>query len=325
MNVPPSPTPAAVLRRLVSDDIEDYTQRLQDWQLEYDQLDRGRFHAELLDLRLDGLQLFAETTRRSLRQRGTLSPGSIGVAVMAGGDGELLVNGVRPGRDGLVAVHDGELELTSPAGCRLLGVVAGAQRVQAAALALLGRPLALSPGLASGVTAEPGRVTRFGAALRRATEAAQHGPEALADAGDALLVPLVELLDDARPADREGRAAQRRRLVERACALLLAHGDEAPGLDEICDEVGSCARKLNYCFQDVVGMSPTRYARTLRLNAARRELCRSRVAGLSVYDVASHWGFWHFGRFSCAYRQQFGESPSHSLRRARSAMFAENG
>ena len=37
--------------------------------------------------------------------------------------------------------------------------------------------------------------------------------------------------------------------------------------------------------------------------------------GVNVTDVAQRWGFTHLGNFSVVYRQEFGESPSQTLRR----------
>ena len=51
---------------------------------------------------------------------------------------------------------------------------------------------------------------------------------------------------------------------------------------------------------------------------ARRELLRS-PSGASVTEIAVRFGFTHFGRFSSAYRARYGESPSTTLRRCRSA------
>lgn len=86
---------------------------------------------------------------------------------------------------------------------------------------------------------------------------------------------------------------------------------------EICDRIGASPRKLNYCFRDVLGVSPARYLRAVRLNNARRDLKDPSAAANSVQDVAARWGFWHLGQFSVDYKRQFGELPSATLRAAR--------
>ena len=40
-------------------------------------------------------------------------------------------------------------------------------------------------------------------------------------------------------------------------------------------------------------------------------------AAVTVTDIALQWGFGHLGKFSVAYKQRFGESPSTIFRRWR--------
>jgi AraC family ethanolamine operon transcriptional activator len=144
-------------------------------------------------------------------------------------------------------------------------------------------------------------------------------PEARQQLHDELLVQLVELIASSLPPPRIGRVDACKRLVDRACDLLLAHANEPVSLLEVCRQVGASPRKLGYCFQNTLGMSPARFIKITRLNAVRRELSQAR-AGQSVYDTAARWGFWHFGHFSIDYKKQFSESPSDTLRRALGAV-----
>ncbi len=93
---------------------------------------------------------------------------------------------------------------------------------------------------------------------------------------------------------------------------MLAHRTRPVGVPELCEQLHVSRRTLQYCFQDVLGMAPATYLRTLRLNGARRDLC-GRAAG-SVQDVAEAWGFWHLSQFATDYRRLFGKRPSETLR-----------
>ncbi|MCY1555380.1 Helix-turn-helix domain protein [compost metagenome] len=105
-------------------------------------------------------------------------------------------------------------------------------------------------------------------------------------------------------------------MVDKACELMMANPDEPPSILDVCSRVGASRRKLNYCFQDVLGTSPTQYLRALRLNGVRRGL-REAEPGATVQDVAARWGFWHLGQFSLDYKKHFFELPSETLARAR--------
>lgn len=319
----PSGAGTGLVRQVHSTDLEEHTQQLLNWQLEYDQLDCGRFEGRFTDIRLPGLQLFMESTSRSLRQRGVLSAGCIGMAVMLDGQGELVINGVNPGREGLAAVHDGAFEMSTPAGCLLAGVVVEELVLQQACQELLGHRFEMRRGVVTGLAAETHQVEALVAGMRAglqrgfARDAALDMPGAWLGLRDDLLLRLVDVLAEARDVDADGRAAQRKWLVDRACELMMSRPDDPPPLDEVCRQVGASLRKLNYCFQEVVGLAPNRYIRALRLNAARRELRRGAGPRRSVSEVAVQWGFSHFGRFSGEYKRQFCESPSEGLRRGR--------
>ena len=57
-----------------------------------------------------------------------------------------------------------------------------------------------------------------------------------------------------------------------------------------------------------------RYLRDARLRQVRQALLRADPEAC-VTGIAMNSGFAHMGRFSVAYRRQFGESPSQTLKR----------
>jgi adenylate cyclase len=77
---------------------------------------------------------------------------------------------------------------------------------------------------------------------------------------------------------------------------------------------GAPERTLRKHFLRFFGLAPLRFLRRLRLAAARDALLAN--SGGSVTDIASRFGFAHFGRFSRDYRRSFGELPSATRRRA---------
>jgi transcriptional regulator GlxA family with amidase domain len=56
------------------------------------------------------------------------------------------------------------------------------------------------------------------------------------------------------------------------------------------------------------------------LHQARRALLAATQGSTTVSTVALDCGFWHFGDFSRAYRECFGELPSDTLRREPEAL-----
>jgi AraC-like DNA-binding protein len=86
-------------------------------------------------------------------------------------------------------------------------------------------------------------------------------------------------------------------------------------LTEVCARIGVRERTLrNHCLE-YLGMSPHRYLWLRRMDLARRALSLADPGEKTVTTIASAYGFWELGRFSVAYRELFGESPSTTLRK----------
>ena len=56
------------------------------------------------------------------------------------------------------------------------------------------------------------------------------------------------------------------------------------------------------------------YLRRVRLDRAHRDLQAADPAVDTVTAIAGRWGFTHAGRFSTAYKREFGTAPSETLR-----------
>lgn len=312
----------AQMRCAQAHDIDEHTELLEGWNLHYEQLDRGRFEGQFTDARWPGAQLFMESTTRRVRQRGALLPASVGIATFIQGQGSLLVNGQRCEIGDMVACDTGEVDLCTPPDCTLVGVVVDAQALRDAAEHTPALHRLLRPGLLSAVRPTATALASWRPTLAHAFAALEcpsgQGLDgvALRHLHDDLLTCLIATLTSACDDEPLPRVDHRKSMVEKACELVLSRPDEPPSLLEVCRRVGTSPRKLGYCFQDVLDMSPARYLKTIRLNAVRRELRRVDDA-TSVYDVAARWGFWHFGHFSEDYRKQFAELPSQTLRKSR--------
>jgi len=107
----------------------------------------------------------------------------------------------------------------------------------------------------------------------------------------------------------------RNRIVRLAENYALAHIEDRLYVTDLCVATGVSERTLQYAFQEVIGMSPVAYLTRLRLHRVRKALRMETCGSTTVSDLALRWGFWHFGDFSRAYKDCFGELPSESLRR----------
>jgi transcriptional regulator GlxA family with amidase domain len=142
--------------------------------------------------------------------------------------------------------------------------------------------------------------------------------ETLAAAQIELLEMLLAALDTTTVPEhtRSDQTRQARsRVVRLAEDFALAHAGDPLHVTDLCVATGLSERALQYAFREVMGMSPVAYLTRLRLHRVRQALRAATQGSTTVSVEALNWGFWHFGDFSRAYRECFGELPSETLRR----------
>ncbi len=94
-----------------------------------------------------------------------------------------------------------------------------------------------------------------------------------------------------------------------------AHFDEPIGIEDLARRAGVGVRSVQTAFRRLRGCTPMQMVLRRRLEAAR-EMLRRATPQTTVTHVATECGFFNFGRFSCRYRDMFGEAPSQTLARA---------
>ncbi len=305
-----------------SNDVDAHCANLGRWQLDYDQISGGAFCGSFTELRLPGIQVFRETTSQRVRQHGHLGTDSFGIAI-PWRTGDINFNGSCVSSGNIIACFNAEVDMCTPPEFELRGVVMDAALLERTLQAL---QIELPEGLCHQLRelrADPAATLRLRHLLEHALRTAEDNPLLLNHpAGrqqleDNLLAEIIDLLPSLEPCDDVRGGENRKRLVDRACALMLSDPEQPMSILDVCKGVGASRRKLNYCFQDVLGSNPIYYLRAVRLNRVRRELKQNADQSVGVYDVAVKWGFWHFSQFSLDYKRHFTELPSETLRRAR--------
>ena len=104
-------------------------------------------------------------------------------------------------------------------------------------------------------------------------------------------------------------------IVARFEEFLAAHPDRPLYLPEICAAIGVAERTLRASCEEHLGMGPIRFLTLRRMHLAYRALLQADPSKATVTRIVTNQGFWELGRFSVAYRELFGESPSQTLRR----------
>jgi AraC-like DNA-binding protein len=122
----------------------------------------------------------------------------------------------------------------------------------------------------------------------------------------------AEELESTR-SDRTGQAHSL--IVKSAEDYAMAQSTDRLYVTDLCRVAAVSERTLEYAFKEITGLTPVNYLTRLRLHRVRQALLAASPGSTTVSTEALNWGFWHFGEFSRAYRDCFGELPSETLRR----------
>ncbi|MET0268339.1 MAG: helix-turn-helix domain-containing protein [Duganella sp.] len=313
------------LRTVMAHDADELASKLTNWQQRYDQVSTGRFAGALTERQMPQLQVFRESLSQSVRQSCRVWPDAIWFGLPEHHHhhdqrGATRINGRQSGADTLM-VRPGnvEFELVTPSAYRIYGIVASRQ--------LLEESAERHGCQIDWQRVQAAEVLQVDGAARAAflhTLAAVL-PHAAVDAGadtwqDGVLSALLDLLDRSCGEPAASPSLQRRRrVVEQVRGYIDAHLPHHAALTvpQLCEQVHVSRRTLQYCFEDVLGMSPLLYMRMMRLNGARRELQGQGPGGSAIGAVADAWGMSNFSQFSSDYRKLFGECPSAAMRARR--------
>jgi AraC-like DNA-binding protein len=253
--------------------------------------------------------------------RGRFAPGHICIGLVKCGYLPIWINGSSTGHGHLQLNYEGT-DVFYKAGPERYwaGLTVTRERLQAEAGTRLGRKLQLlGPGAMQHLHVDAGafhRLTRLIDSLRPQSRGIS--PHRTAEAsGELLLGAYVEAIATANPPSASGiqrRAAQRHEVVRRADAAMRGLIGTTYSSTRICRSLGMSERNLELNFHEALGVSPKAWFQYLALHHARTILRRKGAGRGRVTEVALACGFEHFGRFSKAYRELFGERPSETLR-----------
>ena len=289
------------------------------WSLRCMQTSSGTLSGGIRELHVGGMQVLDERYRGvSTNHCGVAAPDSIGFVIPLRMEGAGMFN-AQPWRPGTICFWNTNIDINviTPPSDIVCVTVDRALLVEYIAQS---EHIDLEPALlrANLVFGTP-QVTALARRLKALVDAAffAQGWDANTPAArqtfhqevlETLAPVLVEQLDGERD---HPRPCNHLLNVRRAREVALAHPDTPLRVQDLCRELRIPRRTLQDSFQLVLGISPLSYVHMLRLDGARRSL----LAGTPVKEVADTWGFWHWSRFSSAYRRLFCELPSATFKR----------
>ena len=134
-------------------------------------------------------------------------------------------------------------------------------------------------------------------------------------AGQKLLREVRELLAAPRSVEhtRGRHALPRRQIIRMAMDFVEQHDLDCLSVEQLATAAGVSERTLRDAFHHYFGVGPVQYLNMRTLHQIRRALKTADPSRVTVSEIATQFGVWHFGRLAQDYRFLFGELPSQTL------------
>ena len=290
------------------------------WNLNYEQIGRGRFQGQLTQLLMDRLQLARISWSPGVLQSGSAPAGTwvFGLPISTGGS---LHVRRRPARAGelLAATSRDDVGFTATGPTEMMVIVLPTPMIDRWVQTRRGIDkfdveLPLPRWQVSAV-----EMTRRAATLSSLLQTLKAQPtnylseRGLSQVEASIFDTVLDLIPSAEVIEP---LPSRARVARAVLNLLHERLDDPPSITELCAAVGAKERTLHLSCVEAFGRPPAALLGELRLNVVHRALSRPEN-DTSVTAVAALSGYTHFGRFAEIYRRQFGELPSVTLARAR--------
>jgi AraC-like DNA-binding protein len=287
------------------------------WSAEYRQLGAGPLTVRSTVVQCAGISMVSQRADRSMEFVGQPPAGVLTVMIPGSGD-DFWVNGY--------SLNDNELIVLAP-GVEVYSVTRFALSACAVHIpdslinASAGHPKSpwddLERGWVVQVPARTGVLDSFRGLVGSSDPDSYREAELESILTRAIIPMICESPNVGPTKDRHGRA-HRWQVLSRARAYIESHLGGTVRMDDLCEQAGTSLRTVERAFQQELQMTPSAYVRVRRLNAVKREIVGRGEVGKSITEIAMHYGFGHLGRFSTAYREHFGHSPSEAQRRVAS-------
>ena len=321
-SIPPNPSSAVMVVEI--SDPTAVGETIEVVEMDAVQLESGPLRARRVVVRLGASVLVFHSTNLSIRTRTRLQDGFVGF-VAFGPQAAGTLNGLPVGPDRVLACESGiEVEFVVAGGYESVSFLLPPDDVRAH---LRGRHredefrlpngvelLQPSPAAARGLYGFGRRLADIAARQPEVFDVPQTQTAAQIDLLETLLATLGSAGHIESAAEDRTRQAHSR-VVQVAEDYALSHTAERLYVTDLCEAAEVSERTLQYAFKEVMGMTPVAYLTRLRLHQVRHALRAATQASTTVTTEALRWGFWHFGDFSRAYKDFFGELPSDTLRR----------
>ena len=299
---------------------DEFSQIVQGWDLDFMQLDRGEFKADLLQTATPKSLISYSRFTRSFDQRGSAPPGMWTFALFSGRSSPIIWHEKAIPNSTMVIYRPGsEIDCVSRPGFEVYTVSYTEEHLNEICANLeLPEVKKLSAEIDHFKCNLPD-LSENRIKLHRIIESFKRNPAFDNDGHqdhfleDALPEYILLTLSESIPT-KLSVSGRRQQAIRKAKEYLSEYPQEPTTVNKLCRIAQVSERTLQYAFLEHYGVTPKTYLKNIRLHGVRKKLLQISGNRTKIDDLACDWGFLHMGQFAAYYKRLFGELPSETLR-----------
>lgn len=297
-----------------------FSQAVQGWDLDFMQLDRGKFKADVLQAATARSLFGYGSFNRSFDQRGSSPPGVWTFAIFSGLSTQVIWRELEISNCNMVIYRPGsEIDCVSRPGFEVYTCSFTEDHLDLICAKLRLSGIKKLVGESEHIRCKIEDLVEGRKLLRNITQSLTSGLLSIDDANltfsleQELPETILSILFLSTPTARI-RPKRRTDALRKVKEHLAEYPQDPVTVQSLCSLTGVSERTLQYAFLDHYGISPKTYLKNFRMYGVRKEILRGDSITTKINEIAYNWGFWHMGQFAADYRKLFGELPSETLR-----------
>lgn len=298
-------------------DFDEYSEFLQNWDIELSKLEKGKFAGNLFQIFSDEILIHHNWIKGKIQLRGNAPKGflNFGLPILTH-DKAIWKGKIAHEKSLVIYPRDGELECVSSREFYAIDISVSEKLMSAAAKLLEFESI--------DELLNNEAVLRCNNKIRRELETyliyiSQKIKNSHSNIYENILINelkeiipqlLIKTIVSSKELGKNFQSTKRSNAIKKLINILNEQVDETFSIPELCTLVGVSQRTLEYCIREKYEITAYQFVKYMRLNKVRKVLRNSETQNLRIADIAGKFGFWHMSNFTQEYKSLFGELPS---------------
>ena len=304
------------------DDFDEFCANISNWDVDFYQLERGRFSSEHLIFG-DARTIFMKAKfNRRLLQQGTAPQNLITIALLTDPMNNMHWRNLDVcGNSLLIFPPDGELHCISHADFDVLSFSLTEETLNQTCASFELPDFKTLRNHNEVFRCNPRELSKLRKYLFSINHTLISGGETIRNALSLRQIEqemadrLVRLLAECRHPIKNKPVRKRDLALKPAENYIFESDSSVVTIPELCNAANASKRTLEYAFLERYALTPKAYTLIYRLNNAHKQLRQAKLGTNQVSEIARQHGFWHMGQFSADYKKLFANHPSETLNR----------